>query len=236
MRCSRSATPAVLCCSIDCTRRSRSACSRSMRWKADSAPRRRSSRPASSAVTCAASCCNPSRFCRNRANCACNSSNPASAVRCSSSRRRVSSRLVSMMARLASRASLLRAACTVQSCSRRSTRWVSASICFNDAPWSAVSRSASRRSSLRASSCATRSSMVSVSAAASASASAREVSSLPRRLSASRSSRFSARGPSLAGLPPVTVALWKHSPPGVRKNACVCRPARRSASPASSTR
>ena len=61
-------------------------------------------------------------------------------------------------------------------------------------------------------------------------------SSLPRRLSASRNSRFSASGPSLAGLPPVTVALWKHSPSGVRKKACVCRAARRSASPGSSTR
>ena len=34
-----------------------------MRWKAASAPRLRSSRPASSAVNCAASCCKPSRFC-----------------------------------------------------------------------------------------------------------------------------------------------------------------------------
>ncbi len=63
MRCSRSAAAAARCCSIACTRRSRSANSRSMRWKAASAPRRRSSRPASSAVICAASCCSASRFC-----------------------------------------------------------------------------------------------------------------------------------------------------------------------------
>ncbi len=84
---SRSASAAARCCSMACTRRSRSAWSRSMRWKAASAPRRRSSRPASSAVTCAASCCKPSRFWRIATSCACNSSRAASACACSASRR-----------------------------------------------------------------------------------------------------------------------------------------------------
>ncbi len=110
VRCSRSAMALARCCSIACTRRSRSACSRSMRWNAASAPRRRSSSPASSAVSCAASCCTASRFCRNVSSCACKASNPASACVCSLSSRVISARLISIALRFISHASLLRAA------------------------------------------------------------------------------------------------------------------------------
>ena len=61
------------------------------------------------------------------------------------------------------------------------------------------------------------SSIARLSASASFCACSRSASSLPSRPSVSRNSRFSASGPSLAGLPPVTVELWKHSPSGVRK-------------------
>jgi hypothetical protein len=80
------------------------------------------------------------------------------------------------------------------------------------------------------------SSIARVSAAASSSACATPVSSTTSLPSASRSSRFKASGPSLAGLPPVTVALWKHSPPGVRKKPSGCCKASRCASAGSSTR
>jgi hypothetical protein len=74
-----------------------------MRWKAASAPRRRSSRPASSAVIRAASCCNASRFCRKISNCACCVFRLLSVCACSASRRAASSalfrnRLVSLRA------------------------------------------------------------------------------------------------------------------------------------------
>ena len=90
----------------------------------------------------------------------------------------------------------------------------SPSICFSAAPRLAVSVSAC--AALRCALPAARSVLrwSCVSAAASVSACARLVSSLASRLSVSRNSRFSASGPSLAGLPPVTVALWKHSPSG----------------------
>src|ERR1017187_5202674 len=172
-----------------------------MRWKAVSAPRLRSSRPASSAVTCAASCCRLSRCWRRVVKRDCCSSRADSAVVCSASRCAASSRFCSMMECLASRASLLRAACRDHSCRRLLIRCASASICLSAAPWFAVSLSAMRRSSLRASSCAANSSMFRASAAASVSAWARFFSKPARRPSISRNSRFRARGPSLAGLP-----------------------------------
>ena len=137
------------------TRRSRSLCIRSMRWNAASAPRRRSSSPASSAVRLR--CFLLQRLAR-LPQCA---SLRAAALRASLrpfvrslSSRTASSRFCSMTTCLASRASLLRSACSIHSCSRRSMRCASFSICFSAAPWSAASRSACRRSSLRVSSCA----------------------------------------------------------------------------------
>ena len=134
-----------------------------MRWKAASAPRRRSSRPASSAVTCAASCCSL------RASGAAEPIAPAlvqaaSACACSASRRGVSSRFCAMARRFASQASLLRAACAVHS-SRRRVHALGLRLpsgC-SSAPRLAASASSPRRSSLRASSCAVSSSMVRVS-------------------------------------------------------------------------
>jgi hypothetical protein len=118
---------------------------------------------------------------------------------------------------LASRASLLRAACNVHSCRRRSMRCASASICLSAAPWLAVSRlglaalfaarfqlrsqflnGAGQRRGFRLRLC-------------------QGGFEFGQRFSVSRNSRLSASGPSLAGLPPVTVVLWKHSPLGVRK-------------------
>jgi hypothetical protein len=121
-------------------RRSRSAWSRSMRWKAASAPRRRSSRPASSAVTCAASCCKPSRFCAEWQ------------ARPATHRGRLG-RVLGLQAR-SPRASgrcrfswpRARPCCARPApsnpASRRSMRCASASICFSAAPWLAVSVSA----------------------------------------------------------------------------------------------
>ena len=159
-----------------------------------------------------------SRFWRSRVSCACSSSRPASACACSASRRDASSRFWSIDWRLASQASLLRAACIVHSCRRRSMRCASPSICFSAAPRLAASRlghAALFAAWLQAARSARR--WCAPGSAASVSACARPASSTASRLSASRNSRFSASGPSLAGLPPVTVALWKHSPPGVRK-------------------
>ena len=96
-------------------------------------------------------------------------------------------------------------------------RCASASICFSAAPWLAESLSAARRSWLRASNCAVSSCKIRVTVSACASVLAKLAESASSFTSVVRKSRFSASGPSLAGLPPVTVPLWKHSPSGVRK-------------------
>ena len=155
------------------------------------------------------------------ASCACSSSSAASACACSASRR---VRLLALLRRSTSAWPRARPCCAPPAASTPAAAArcadFSPSICFSAAPWLARRSPPGAARALRASSCAVSSSMVRVSAAASVSACARAVSSLASRPSASRNSRFSASGPSLAGLPPVTVALWKHSPPAVRKYAC----------------
>ena len=218
MRCSRSAAAAARCCSIDWTRRSRSAKSRSMRWKAASAPRRRSSKPANSAVICAASCCSASRFWRRTSSCACCTFKLLSACACSASRRAallalLSDRLPLGLARVlvarGLRSPLLQTALDALRLGfhllerRAQIRRLALRLAPLLAAGSPVAPSAS--------------SIAPLSASASLCACVSSVSSFASRPSVSRSSRFSASGPSLAGLPPVTVERWKHSPSGVRK-------------------
>ncbi len=129
-RCSRSFSESVALLGDRLHSRSRSAKARSMRWKAASAPRRRSSRPASSAVTCAASCCNPSRLLPHLVELRLQRVESRFSLRALCFEpRRLLALLGDGMPFLASHASLLRAACDVHSCSRRSMRCASPSIC-----------------------------------------------------------------------------------------------------------
>ena len=96
--------------------------------KAISAPRRRSSRPASSADTADASLCAASRAERSSSTDPCSSPSAASAASCPVSSVCVSSRLRAMNSSLARRASLLRSFSIAHCCARPSSRRTSASI------------------------------------------------------------------------------------------------------------
>jgi hypothetical protein len=188
-----------------------------MRWKAASAPRRRSSSPASSAVTCAASCCKPLALLPHPpVGPATHREPPRPSVLGLQAKRspRASRRC---WLRLASRASLLRAACAVHSCKPPldalrlglhllQRRALVGGVALGQPPLFAARLQL--RGQLFDGPGQRRGFRLRLRQARFQFAS---------RPSASRNSRFSASGPSLAGLPPVTVALWKHSPSGVRK-------------------
>ncbi len=192
-----------------------------MRANACSAPRRRSSSPASSAESCAASCCARSRVgpqfrhvalqlldaCLRRLD-APPRSRTASSRRCS--------RKPSFVVR------------AHRDCARSaaSTPAAAAPAAGLPSPSAAAPRSGSRsrarpRAALPTSHRAPASAPPAVfaSAALRISACPSSRSTSPSFCCVSRSSRFSASGPSAPGLPPVTVTLWKHSPEGARKNA-----------------
>ena len=192
---------------------------RSMRAKEASAPRLRSSRPASSATACEDACCAVSRVSRWPASAASNSRCCDSAVACSASRRATSSRLRSISA-------------------VRWLRWSGCARCRAASPaggargaWPPIPSGAARRPGwrCRARRCgALRSSLRAGGSFRRGCGRGLRRASLPGRAAASsassfccvsRSSRLMASGPSARGLPPVTVTLWKHSPEGARKKA-----------------
>ena len=178
--------------------------------------------PASSAVNCAASCCSAlARLPHRRQLGSAASSSPASACSCSASSRTVSSRFCSidcllglarvLVARGLHRPVLQPALDALHLGFHLLQR--RALVRRYRAPPAAALRCVPPAVAVSSSICR-------VSAAASSLGLAQIALQRRELLSVSRNSRFSASGPSLAGLPPVTVALWKHSPPGVRKNAC----------------
>ena len=191
-----------------------------MRANAASAPRLRSSSPASSAESCAASCCARSRLARNPATDRCSSSIP---LQRSDARPPAGSiPRAAVPATFPSHAAHRGSARSPASTPAAADPAAALPFPSDAAPRSDSRSRARQRAALPifASSVCVRSASV-----------FRQMplhafppGPAPARSSASfcwlsRSSRFSASGPSAPGLPPVTVTLWKHSPVGARKNA-----------------